>query len=540
MQSVMNYDMASAPTMSAPRASFNRSHGHKTTIDFDNLYPVYYDEVYPGDTFTMNPTIWARLNSPLDVPLCDNMFVDIHFFYVPMRQLWDNSRKFFGEQVDPGDSIDYRIPYMAATATTGYSELSLHDYLGLPTKVPDYEHVALYHRAYAHIYNEWFRDQNLIDSVTMSTADGPDTTTNTSILKRGKRHDYFTSGLVSPQKSIDGAVDLPLGTTAPITGLGKYSATYSLSSVNSYETDGSGATNYSSATYVDGAAANNTAFYVEEDPNNAGYPNIRADLSNATAATIVELRTAMAIQALLELDARAGTRYNEIVYSTFGVSMIDLTYKPEFLSGGSAKIELSSVPQTSNDGTNGNVGELSAYGSMLMSDGGFTKSFTEHGVVLGIISARADLTYQQGLDKLMSRETRYDYLYPILQGIGDDVVYHKEINCQDPTTDTGSTGTPDNDKVFCYQERYAELKYKKSQITGRLRSNCTTPLDVWHLSQEFSGLVSFDQTFIEQDTPIDRVLSVTTEPHLTVDMYFNLQCARPMQLYSIPGMGTRF
>ena len=248
----------------------------------------------------------------------------------------------------------------------------------------------------------------------------------------------------------------------------------------------------------------------------------------------------MAIQALLELDARAGTRYNEIVYSTFGVRMIDMTYKPEFLGGGSTRIDVDQVPQTSNDGTNGSVGELGAYGTTYLRNGGFTKSFTEHGFVMGIVSARADLTYQQGLSKQWSRSTRYDYLYPILQNIGDDSVLVKELYCQDPTTDTGATGTADNERVFNYQERYAELKYKPSQITGLFRSNATASLEAWHLSQEFTSLPSFDQTFIESATPVDRAIVTPAEPHLILDCYFNLQCARPMHLYSIPGMGARF
>lgn len=521
--------MAIAPTMDAPRASFNRSHRHITTIDFDYLYPIYTDEVYPGDTFTMNPQIFGRLATPL-YPLMDNMFLDIHFFYVPMRQVWANSRKFFGEQVDPGDSIDYTVPTMDATTSTGYGELSLHDYFGLPTKVPDYTHIALYHRCYAHIYNEWFRDQNLIDSVTMSTADGTDTTTNTSLLKRGKRHDYFTGGLLSPQKATDGAVDLPLGTSADI----KYE-TFSGTSIDDKWVVGrksaGGVANWDygdTALANDGSAANDTSH------------NLYADLTNATAATILQLREAMAVQALLELDARAGTRYNEIVYSTFGVRMIDMTYKPEFLGGGSTRIDVDQVPSTYDDGTNNTKGDLGAFGTTYLNNGGFTKSFTEHGFVMGIVSARADLTYQQGLSKQWSRSTRYDYLYPILQNIGDDSVLVKELYCQDPATDTGTTGTPDNERVFCYQERYAELKYKPSQITGLFRSNCTSSLEAWHLSQEFSSLPSFDQTFIEQATPVDRAIVTASEPHLILDCYFNLQCARPMHLYSIPGMGVRF
>ena len=525
MQSVMNYDMSKAPTLDAPRASFNRSHGHKTTIDFDYIYPVYYDEVYPGDTFNMQPHVYARLATPLH-PIMDNMFLDVHFFYVPMRQLWVNSRKFFGEQVDPGDSIDYSIPTIAAPATTGYAELSLADYFGLPTKVPDYTWNALYARAYVHCYNEWFRDQNLIDSVTMSTADGPDTTTDLTIQKRGKRFDYFTSGLASPQKSVDGAVEMPLGTVAPLThdvvGSGTDLAVYSSDASAWREMAASTASVQSTNTA--GAEAN----------------KLYADLSSATAATILQLRQSFAIQQLLELDARAGTRYSEIVYSTFGVDMVDMTYRPEFLGGGSTAINVTQVPSTYDDDTNNTKGQLGAFGTAYLSDGGFTKSFTEHGVVLGVISARADLTYQQGLDRLMKRSTRYDYLYPILQNIGDQAITVDELYCQDPTQDTGSTGTPDNERVFAYQERYAELKYKKSSITGLFRSNCTASLESWHLSEEFSSLPGFNKAFIEQNTPVDRAIITTSEPHLIVDCYFNLQCARPMHLYSIPGMGNRF
>ena len=526
MQSVMKYDMSKAPTMTAPRASFDRSHGHKTTIDFDYIYPVYYDEVYPGDTFTMNPHIFGRLATPA-FPIMDNMFLDIHFFYVPMRQLWVNSRKFFGEQVDPGDSIDYSIPTIAATAVTGYGELSLPDYFGIPTKVPDFTWNALYARAYVHCYNEWFRDQNLIDSVTFSTADGPDTTTDLSIQKRGKRFDYFTSGLVSPQKSTTGAQELPLGTSADVIFGGSNNDSIGIR-------QSSGGTIYAMDT--DGTAGGHLLLDTGSNPGDAIY----ADLSNATAATILQLRQAMAIQALLELDARAGTRYNEIVYSVFGVDMVDMTYKPEFLGGGSTPINVSQVASTYDDDTNNTKGQLGGFGTAYLSDGGFTKSFTEHGVVLGVVSARADLTYSQGLDRLMTRSTRYDYLYPILQNIGDQSVTMIELYTQDPTQDTGATGTPDNQRVFNYQERYAELKYKKSLITGLFRPNVTASLEAWHLSEEFSSLPSFNQTFIEQNTPVDRAIVTPAEPHLILDCYFNLRCARPMHLYSIPGMGGRF
>jgi hypothetical protein len=529
--SVMNYDMSAAPTLTVPRANFNRSHGGKTTIDFDYIYPLYFDEVYPGDTFNMDATIMGRLATPL-YPVMDNMYLDTHFFFIPMRQLWVNSRKFFGEQVDPGDSIDYSIPKIAATPTTGYGELSLADYFTLPTKIPDYQWNALYARAYVHCYNEWFRDQNLINTVTFSTADGPDTTTDLSIQKRGKRHDYFTGGLVSPQKNGDStaSVSLPLGTTADIFVTGRDFDDVNDSANQWGIRDGAAGT-------IQMMKADGTVIHGSSSTHSVV---MQADLTNATAATILQLREAMAIQRLLELDARAGTRYSEIVYSTFGVQFTDLTYRPEFLGGGSAPITVNAQPSTYDDGTNNTKGELGGYGTVVSRNNGFTKSFTEHGIVLGMVSARADITYQQGLNRLFDRTTRYDYLYPIMQNIGDQATLVKELYCQDPTTDTGSTGTPDNERTFNYQERYAELKYKPSWITGLFRSNCTASLESWHLSQEFSSLPSFDQTFIEQATPVDRAIKTPSEPHLILDCYFNLQCARPMHIYSIPGMGDRF
>ena len=530
MQTVMKYDQSRAPVIEAPRASFNLSFGHKTTIDFDYIYPVLCMEILPGDTFTVNPTIFARLATPL-YPIMDNAYIDIHFFWGPMRLLWDNSRKFFGEQHDPGDSIDYTIPYMAAPASTGYAELSLADYFGLPTKVPDYTHNALPFRLYNLCYNFWFRDQNLIDSIDISTADGaPDSTTPKNLLKRGKRFDYFTSCLAAPQKSTSGAQSLPLGTSADI----KYDDTgeaYDDDWVKALTSAASeGNWGYSAVSRT--AAGSNIGA-----SKDAG---LYADLSTATAATILQLRQAMAIQQLLELDARAGTRYNEIVYSVYGVTMIDVTYQPEFLGGGSTPINISQVPSTYDNGTTDSKGELGAFGTAYLDNGGFTKSFTEHGYLLGVVSARADLTYQQGTDKMWLRSTRYDFMYPILQNIGDQTVLITELYTQDPTQDTGGTGTPDNDRVFGYQERYADYKYARSMITGLFRSNCTSSLEAWHLSEEFTALPGFDQTFIEQNTPMDRAIKVTSEPHLILDAYFNVQAARPMHLYSIPGFGNRF
>jgi hypothetical protein len=528
MKSVMTHQFSRVPQAEIQRSTFNRSHGYKTTFDAGYLIPIFVDEALPGDTFNVKPTLFARLNTPV-YPIMDNQFLDLHFFSVPVRQIWENFRKFCGEQVDPGDSIDYTVPIMAAPASTGYSNQTLQDYLGLPTKEPDYEHSALFTRAYAHIYNEWYRDENLIDSVTLDIDDGPDTYSDYELQKRGKRHDYFTSCLPWLQKG--DAIELPLGTSAYI----KYD------DITGYNTghDGNYVVAYENAQGDAKWLGNASLDTMGSGTTDDQHANIYADLSNATAATINELRQAFQIQKLLEKDARAGTRYSELIKSHFGVDFLDVTYRPEFLGGSSTPINIQQIPQTSEtDGTP--QGTLAAIGTAVMNQGGFTKSFTEHCIVMGIASVRTDLTYQQGLDRMFSRETRYDFYYPSLAHIGEQAVLTKEIYCQDPTVDTGSTGTPDNERVFGYQERWAEYRYKQSKITGKLRSNDTNTLDAWHLSQEFTSTPELNQAFIEETPPMDRVVAVTTEPDFIMDCYFNFQCARPMPLYSVPGLIDHF
>lgn len=527
---------AMVPRNDVPRSTFATQHTVKTTMNVDYLYPIHVDEVLPGDVHDGSLTVFARLAN-LIFPLMDNLTVETFFFFVPNRLVWNNWQKFMGEQANPGDSISYTIPQLVSPSG-GFIVGGLADAFGLPTvgQVQASATIsvsALPFRAYNLIYNEWFRDENLQNSVSVPKTDGPDSIASYNLEKRGKRHDYFTSCLPWPQKGSD--VVLPVGGQATV----KTSAIDLLTGaqpigmrLRGYSTGTNAAANYLSAASVAGLGiiASNTP-----TPAEAGTPlypaNLYADLSTATGATVNAMRLSVATQQFLEKDARGGTRYTELLRNHFGVTPEDARLqRPEYIGGGRSTIQTQAIPQTSAT-VSGQTPLGTLTGQAVMADQHrFKYHATEHGYIIGLVNITGDITYQQGLHKMWTRQTRYDFYWPTFAHLGEQAVLNREIYCRGDANDT---------LTFGYQERWAEYRYRPSRIQGLFKSTSSGNIDEWHLAEQFKSLPTLNATFIRQATPADRVLAAGAQANnmqILWDCVFNIKTTRPIPTYSVPGL----
>ncbi|QCQ85141.1 major capsid protein [Blackfly microvirus SF02] len=531
---VSQQDAATIENASIPRSKFLNQWSRKTAFDAGQLIPMLVDEVLPGDHLSYNVTAYVRMSTPL-YPMFDNQRVDTHFFFVPARIIWANFIYFMGEQYDIGTSINYTIPVVAMLAG-GNAVGSIYDHMGLPVigqiaaaTVLSVNSLPL--RAYNKIFNDWFRDENLVGASANITGDGPDAYTSYTIRNRAKSHDYFTSALPWPQKFT--APLVPVGGLAPVTGLGAFDQTSNVGPISVYETPSG---NPSYAYYkgpLDATIAANR-LYVNMAGPTSSYPAIYADLAQASGITINQLRQAFLIQQFLEQNARGGTRYVELIKQIYGVTSPDFRLqRAEYIGGGQSPLNITPIAQTA---PTAGV-PLGAIGGAGTSAGSHRASYaaTEHGYIIGLISVKSELSYQQGLSRLWTRSTRYDIYVPALAGLGEQTVLMKEIYC---------TGVGANDNtVFGYQERWQEYRTKYSEVTGIMRSTAAGTLDGWHLAQKFLAAPTLNAAFIDDIPPMTRILAAagaSTGQQYLADIMYERVAIRPLPTYGTPVNLGRF
>lgn len=518
-----------------PRSRFTNQFSRLTSFNAGALYPFLVDEVLPGDHLRYNVTAYVRMATAL-FPMFSNQRLDTHFFFVPCRILWINWVKFMGEQTNPGDSIAYTVPTISSLAG-GFSVASIYDHMGIPPSgQPDGAGVttinALPLRAYCRIWNDWFRDQNITNTLAIRTGDTPDAWTDYAIMTRAKSHDYFTSALPWPQKFT------PLQTlftgTAPVIGIGAIEGSVvTAPGIASFRESDGNLTPYPFYQGTNDAVAQGIRFNSAAAVGAANPPRIYADLAQATGVTINALRQAWLVQDLLERDARGGTRYTEIIRSHFGVVSPDFRLqRPEYIGGGQTPINITPIAQTATGG--GGLGSLGGVGTAA---GQHSASYaaTEHGYIIGIISVKTELHYQQGVHKLWGRRTRYDFYLPSLAGLGEQAIlrgeiYHRGLAAVD-------------DLVFGYQERWHEYRTRYSDTASLFRSTSSGNIDEWHLAQEFSAAPTLSSAFIYDDPPMTRVLSAgaaANNQQYLADILINRTAVRPIPMYGTPATLARF
>jgi hypothetical protein len=551
---VRGHRFSDAPAMYMKRTKFDRSHVYKTTFDSGKLIPVFVDEVLPGDTTRMSVNYFARLATPIK-PIMDNIYLDWFFFFVPNRLVWEHWQNFCFEQEDPDDSTDYVIPTVAATGNSENAYIgSLWDYFGLPVNTSgNLSGInALPFRGVYLIWNEWFRDENLQKSVKIQKGDTNEVldsaraaeqpswvfSSGTNIFPglacppRGKRHDYFTSALPWTQKGP--GVSIGLAGTAPIQGTATLTIPNGVNLLDRQSGNLYASVVGTAVRKNDGA----TSVWYESGTGNTSVSDVSsngwfANLDESSIFTINSLRTAFQMQKFYERLARGGSRYTEVLRSFFGVVSPDARLqRPEFLGSFTKMVNVNPIAQTSATDDTSPQGNLSAYGVTAAKFHGFTKSFVEHGYIFGFVCARADLTYQQGINKMWLRSTVYDFYWPTFAHLGEQAIELREIYAQ---------GSEDDTTVFGYQERYAEYRYKPSQITGKFRSSVTGGnLDVWHLSQFFKNAPTLNEEFITENPPIERIIAVPSEPEFLLDIGFRYTTVRPMPMFGTPGLVDHF